>query len=114
MDKQQKQPSRSDQVRAMQRQGGKEITAIMVSRESSNTHKFIDGGYSMGHACKIFNCGLPASAEVHQPPPKTLDDLAGECADKVFQHVSDLRSRDALRAALIAFAEEIKRSTVEP
>lgn len=55
-----------------------------------------------------WDCTLPASHEVHQPP-RTVEDMAGECADKVFPHVSDLRSRDALRAALIEFAHAIKR-----
>lgn len=163
MNKQRKQPptiSRCDQVRAMQRQGGDKITAIMVSHESEpSKHQFIDGGYSSGHACKVFNCGLPASAEVHQgvegrcehgktpseycfdcvrkqhnedvldgrfdedeqpPPAKTIEDLANEVSLTVrllTVLVTPDQKTDAqalLTKKLIQFAEEIKRSTIEP
>lgn len=88
-------------------------------------------------------CGLPASADIHQevkqshghcwhsrvdassycckcedlphipqPPAKTLEQLAGELAAEI--HYAAIGGGSQLQEKLIAFAEEIKRSSIEP
>lgn len=58
--------------------------------------------------------GLQDVAHAAQPPAKTLEQLAEEIAAEIHFETATRFRRFDLKAALIAFAEEIKRSSIEP
>ena len=63
--------------------------------------------------CQI--CGLgPCQKEPGLVRYTDAASLAGQIADKVYPHHFDQRRRDELAALLTAFADEIKRSAIEP